>query len=118
MGPADGNGRADTYRASVSNTGPEAAQSAAPALSLPAGTTYIGSTGDCTPPAGNEPAMVGCTLGTLDRGETAEVEIDVTVTAGGGTTLEATAIGSATFDPDGDGNVTSVTVDVVAQPQH
>jgi hypothetical protein len=88
------------------------------ALTLPAGTTYIGSTGDCTPPAGGEPAMVGCTLGTLDPGETAEVEIDVTVTAGGGTTLEATAIaGSATFDPDGDGNGTSVTVDVVAAPQ-
>lgn len=107
-----------TYRASVSNAGPEATQNAVLALTLPAGTTYIGSTGDCTPPAGGEPAMVGCTLGTLDPGETAEVEIDVTVTAGGGTTLEATAIaGSATFDPDGDGNGTSVTVDVVAAPQ-
>jgi uncharacterized repeat protein (TIGR01451 family) len=107
-----------TYRASVTNAGPEAAQNAALALTLPAGASYLGSTGDCSPPASGEQAVVGCTLGALDPGGTAEVEIDVTVTAGAGTTLEATAIAaSTTFDPDGTGNRASVTVDVVAPPE-
>jgi uncharacterized repeat protein (TIGR01451 family) len=105
-----------TYHATVINDGPEPAEAAGVALVLPDGVTYVGATataGTCAPPTGGQHAAVACTFGTLDPGDTAEVTVDVTVTAASGSTLEATAVAStATFDPDGEANRASASVDV------
>jgi uncharacterized repeat protein (TIGR01451 family) len=103
-----------TFHASVTNAGPEAAVNAALVLTLPGGTSYGSGPEGCAP-ATDDAATVACALGRLDRGETAEIELTVTVTATGGATLDATVVAaSGVFDPDGGDNRASVVVDVSA----
>lgn len=90
-----------SYAIAVRNDGPDAGEGASVALALPVGTTFASGSAGCAAPTSEQPRIVVCQLGDLEDGDTANVEVTVTVTAAPGTSLEAAAhVHSTTLDPD------------------
>jgi uncharacterized repeat protein (TIGR01451 family) len=99
-----------TYTATVTNDGPSRATGVTLAEELPAGTSYESATpsqGSCSQAAGT----VRCTLGELDSGASATVEINILPQSEG--TITSTAnVHANEFDPDTTDNSASDAVAV------
>ncbi len=114
-GPATANA-VDTivYKLTVKNAGPSTATAVVVSDPLPAGSTFVGSTGGCTHAAG----LVTCSIASIVPG--AMVEIDVNVKLGSVPSatdvVNKATVKSATPDPDPANNESSVTTKVEPQP--
>jgi uncharacterized repeat protein (TIGR01451 family) len=87
------------YRVTVVNQGPSDAEGVVISDTVPAGTTYVGGTAECTEFGGR----VTCDLGTLPAGEEETVSIDLRVdpTLPDGTFIDNLAeVSSSTGDPE------------------
>ena len=102
-----------TYTITVFNAGPDDAQNVVLTDTLPAGTTFVSSTGCLESPAGGVPT---CTLGTIVAGGSAIVTITVTAPAMGGLITNNVSVTSDTDDPNGDNNSASEDT-TVEEPQ-
>jgi uncharacterized repeat protein (TIGR01451 family) len=90
------------YTIMVSNEGDEEANGVIMNDPLPVSTTYVSSStsqGSCTNPPVGSTGTLSCSLGTIDRGEGAAVNLVVKVNARGKTTISNTAsVNSLTAD--------------------
>ncbi len=106
------------YTIVATNAGPSNAENVVLTDTLPAGTTFVESSGDAVCTA-EEPGEVVCTLGTLAVGPGRTVKLTVAVGADvpDGTTLtNSVTVSSTTSDPNGDNNTatTETTVETSA----
>ena len=92
-----------TYTVVVNNAGPNTAENVVVTDTLPAGVTFVSTTG-CT----NDPNGVAvCNLGNIVAGGSAQFSVEVTVDAGtSGTITNAASVTSDTNDPDTSNNST------------
>jgi uncharacterized repeat protein (TIGR01451 family) len=92
------------YTVTVSNAGPQTAQNVVVTDTLPAGVTFVETTGCFEDPTG----VPTCSLGNIGPGGSAQFSITVTVDAGtAGTITNATSVSSDTADPNSSNNSTS-----------
>jgi uncharacterized repeat protein (TIGR01451 family) len=102
-------GAALTYTVTVHNDGPSAAQDVAVTDTLPAGVTFLSTTG-----CGEDPNGVPtCTLGSIASGGSAAYTISVTAPGAAGTITNSASVSSTTHDPDAADNATSEDTDVL-----
>jgi uncharacterized repeat protein (TIGR01451 family) len=95
-----------TYTLTVVNNGPAQATGVSITDPLPDGVTYVGHTGD-----GSYDSVTGVwTVGTLDNGESATIEIQATVDAGTAGTVITNSIVDVSLDQD-DSNTTEDDLD-------
>lgn len=99
-----------TYTLDVENNGPLTAVDVAVESTLPAGVTFVATSGCAEDPAGS----TTCSLGDIDPGGTAQFTLEVSVDLGvsGSITFDA-EVSSATADPGEALNTASVTSTVV-----
>lgn len=107
-----------TWRTTVANHGPSTATGVTVAITLPAGVTFTkatvtGSTGTC---GLLTPTSVGCALGTMPSGASADIYVDVLVAPSvpTGTSLSASATVNATSPDPVTGNNTASDASTVA----
>lgn len=94
-----------TYTITVSNAGPSDAANVVVTDTLPAGVTFVSSTGCTESAAGGVPT---CSLGTVSAGGNKQYTVTVTVNAGTtGTITNSVSAASDTSDPDDTNNSTS-----------
>ena len=101
------------YTISVTNNGPAVAFNVVVTDSLPAGTTFQGSSDSCSPAAGG----ISCPLGDLSPGEnvTFTVQIGINANVSSGTTLSNSAsVSSDEEDPISGNNVATASIIVTA----
>ena len=93
-----------TYTITVDNAGPSDAQSVVVTETLPAGVTFVSSTGCVEDPAG----VPTCSLGAIVSGGSAVYTVTVNVDANNtsGSISNSVAVSSSTADPDGTNNST------------
>ncbi len=114
-----------TYTIQVSNAGPGDAVDVVSTETLPAGVTFVSSSGCAEDPAG----VPTCSLGTINAGSSASYTVTVAVDAGAGGTLSNTVSVATSGDDIDDTNDsftlnTPVTTDITlglaenVQPQH
>ncbi|MHA2065503.1 MAG: FG-GAP-like repeat-containing protein, partial [Candidatus Thorarchaeota archaeon] len=93
-----------TYTIGVNNNGPEEAQNVIVSDILPAGVTFVYTTGCANDPNG----VPSCDLGTIANGGSASYTVTVTVDSGtAGTIINSASVSSSTADPDTGNNSTS-----------
>jgi uncharacterized repeat protein (TIGR01451 family) len=99
-----------TYTIDIENNGPLTAVDVAVESTLPAGVTFVSTSGCAEDPAGS----TTCSLGDIDPGATAQFTLEVSVDLGvsGSITFDA-EVSSATADPGEALNTASVTSTVV-----
>ncbi|MFC7247636.1 hypothetical protein ACFQO7_34670 [Catellatospora aurea] len=100
------------YTVTVANAGPSDAQAVVVTDTLPAGTTFVSSSGDAVCTA-DEPGEVVCALGTFPQGER---QFTLTVAVGAdvpdGTLTNTVVVSSPTPDPNTDNNTFTTTTAV------
>jgi uncharacterized repeat protein (TIGR01451 family) len=111
-------GQTLTWRTTVSNNGPSTATGVSVAITLPGGVSFTkatvtGSTGTC---GLLTPTSVGCALGTMVSGSSADVYVDALVAPSvpAGTVLTATSVVSSTSPDPVAGNNTASDSSTVA----
>lgn len=103
-GSIEANGDDLTYELTVSNGGPDPAESVGLALTLPDGTSFTGvttSTGSCEE---SDPGVVTCALGDAATGEVGHITVTATVAGPGPTPGAVATVASATYEADADDN--------------
>ncbi|HEX9665887.1 MAG TPA: choice-of-anchor Q domain-containing protein [Thermodesulfobacteriota bacterium] len=104
------------YTIMVSNEGDEEANGVIMNDPLPVSTTYVSSStsqGSCTNPPVGSTGTLSCSLGTIDRGEGAAVNLVVKVNARGKTTISNTAsVNSLTPDSNNANNSATLLTNV------
>jgi uncharacterized repeat protein (TIGR01451 family) len=88
-------GQTLTYTVTVNNAGPSDAVNVVVTDTLPAGVTFVSTTG-CTEDPNGVPT---CSLGTITAGGSKQYTITVTAPAGGGTITNNISVSSDTSDP-------------------
>jgi uncharacterized repeat protein (TIGR01451 family) len=100
-----------TYTITVTNVGPETAQNVVVTDTLPAGVTFVATTGCAEDPVG----VPTCSIGNLGAGGSAVFSIEVTVDGGtGGTITNNASVNSDTLDPNAANNSTSEDTTVIS----
>jgi uncharacterized repeat protein (TIGR01451 family) len=99
------------YSLTVTNQGPDAATGVVLTGALGAGLAGVSATpsqGSCSagPP-------VACNLGTIGAGQSAQVTVAATVTAGPGTLVTTASVASGVFDPSSANNSVTLSTEVV-----
>ncbi|GAB4184804.1 MAG: hypothetical protein Tsb002_08100 [Wenzhouxiangellaceae bacterium] len=94
-------GNALTYTLTVNNAGPSDAQNVSVVDTLPAGVTFVSTTGCAEDPNG----LPTCSLGTIAAGGSASYSVAVTVDAATvGSIINSATVSSSTTDPNGGNN--------------
>ncbi|MCG8461981.1 MAG: DUF11 domain-containing protein, partial [Holophagales bacterium] len=99
-----------SYTITVSNAGPSDATSVVATETLPAGVTFVDSSGCAEDPNANPT----CTLGTIAAGGMASYTINVTAPNASGQITNSVSISSATTDPNAGNDTATETTDVNA----
>jgi uncharacterized repeat protein (TIGR01451 family) len=109
-----------TYAITVTNNGPDAAQTVAWSDVLPPNTTFASlnqSTGPvftCSTPAAGSAGTINCTLATMNASASAQFTLVVNVTGGVGSTVTNTATVTSSSDPNSSNNTASAGVPVTS----
>ncbi len=101
-----------TYTVSLVNGGPDPAASVVVTDTLPAGVTFLSTSGCDNDPNG----VPSCVLGTLGASAGTSYTISVTVDAGPGTISNTADVTAATTDPDMADNSSTVVTTVIEAP--
>jgi len=100
-----------TYTTTVNNAGPDDAQNVVVTDTLPAGVTFVSTSGCAEDPNGVPP----CSLGTITAGGSAQYTVTVTVDSGtSGTITNQVAVTTTTEDPNSGNN--AITEDTTVSP--
>ncbi len=105
-------GESDTYTVKVSNAGPDSAKRVVVTDPLPAGLAYVSAssaTGTVSESTVKGVPTITWTIGTLQDGESASLEIVVTVEADSGTIVNTATESQSTPDPNGQQQSSSAT---------
>ncbi|MEM9557602.1 MAG: hypothetical protein AAGC60_25310 [Acidobacteriota bacterium] len=101
-------GAAYSYTITVTNAGPSDATSVVATEALPAGVTFVSSSGCAEDPTANPT----CTLGTIAAGGMAAYTLNVTAPNASGQVTNSVTVSSATADPDSGNDTATETTDV------
>ena len=107
-------GGALRYTLFVANSGPDEAVDVVVANGLPDSVTLVSTNGCVEDPVG----APTCTLGTLQAGASAQVTVDVIISAGAsGLILKEAVVSAATSDPDSSNNTATEVTTIFAAPE-
>jgi uncharacterized repeat protein (TIGR01451 family) len=107
-------GQPITYTLSVSNAGPSTATSVSVADTLPAGASFVSSSGAGWSCSGT--STVTCTRPSLAPGAAPAITITINAPGSAGTAVNAAAVSAATNDPSSANNTSSASTTVNAIP--
>ncbi|MGZ5474175.1 MAG: DUF11 domain-containing protein, partial [Thermoanaerobaculia bacterium] len=99
-------GSSATYTIVVTNNGPGEATDVVVTDDLPAGTTFVSSSAGCS-----GTTTVTCAVGTLAAGDSATIEIVVTLPSTPGTVSNTASVASSSTDPAGGNDAATVAIE-------